>query len=140
MSSVYPPHSQGYGASTNAAGDGQSGVTREVDDIDELIRMAEAGIKPPKKGEAPSISSLGPPPGLPQMPLPAVAASIPPIEPAVKAEVVEKKAKKDMKMVYDDNEMSPEEKMSLLPRYAFAFTPKTEMSGEASQAVAAVDA
>ncbi|KAK4197389.1 putative zinc finger protein [Triangularia verruculosa] len=56
------------------------------DDIDQLIRMAEAGIKPAKTGEEPP------------------------------APVTEKK-KKGMRMVYDDTEVSPEEKMAMLPRY-----------------------
>ncbi|KAK0736017.1 hypothetical protein B0T21DRAFT_411227 [Apiosordaria backusii] len=56
------------------------------DDIDQLIRMAEAGIKPAKNGE----ETLAP--------------------------TTEKK-KKGMRMVYDDTEVSPEEKMALLPRY-----------------------
>ncbi|CAP65959.1 uncharacterized protein PODANS_5_11510 [Podospora anserina S mat+] len=55
------------------------------DDIDQLIRMAEAGIKPAKNGD--------------EQPAPT------------------EKKKKGMRMVYDDTEVSPEEKMALLPRY-----------------------
>lgn len=150
MSSVYPPHSQGYNGahSTNAAVDDLiSGVKREADDIDEIIRMAEAGIKPPKKGEAPPAAMLAPPPGLPQAPVPAAAPAPEPtattVEPsAEKTEVVEKKGKKEMKMSYDDNEISPEEKMALMPRYAFVPEGKTEtLLGEANtQSAVTVDA
>jgi hypothetical protein len=64
------------------------------DDIDQLIRMAEAGIKPPRKPE----EGVAPPTEDPQ----------------------EKKSKKDMgHWVYADNEFSPEERMAQMPRYAF---------------------
>ncbi len=60
---------------------------RHGDDIDQMIRLAEAGIKPGNTGDAGA----------------------------------EKKSKKDkeknMRMVYADTEVSPEEKMALLPRY-----------------------
>ena len=145
MSSVYPSHSQGYGThSTNAAVDELiSGVTREADDIDEIIRMAEAGIKPPKKGEAPPAPVQAPPPGLPQAPAPIAPPPAPQLaktaaEPAVvKTEPVEKKSKKEMRMVYDDLEVSPEEKMALLPRYAFVPEGKTEPAPAPIQAIAA---
>ncbi|KAK3939982.1 hypothetical protein QBC46DRAFT_289261 [Diplogelasinospora grovesii] len=69
------------------------------DDIDQLIRMAEAGIKPPKT-ETPQPDDAG-----------AVAAT-------------EKKGRKDKekntRMVYADSEVSPEERMAMMPRYAFA--------------------
>jgi len=127
MSSGYPPHSQGYNGATNttSADDLNSGTAREADDIDELIRMAEAGIKPPKKGETPSA------PLQPETPVDTstpVPESTEKIEPAAKAEVVEKKAKKDkpIKMVYSDNEFSPEERMAKMPRYAFVPAGKTE--------------
>jgi hypothetical protein len=161
MSSVYPPHSQGYNGAhpTNAAVDDLiSGVNREADDIDEIIRMAEAGIKPPKKGEAPSASVQGPPPSLPQTPALVAAASyyepaattastattattVTTVEPsAAKAEAIEKKSKKEMRMVYDDLEVSPEEKMAMLPRYAFIPEGMTEPALAPTQAVAAVEA
>ncbi|KAK4187493.1 putative zinc finger protein [Podospora australis] len=54
------------------------------DDIDQLIRMAEAGIKPAKGAEETGAGE---------------------------------KKKKGMRMVYDDSEISPEEKMAFLPRY-----------------------
>ena len=67
-----------------------SSGARHGDDIDQMIRMAEAGIKPGK---------------------PADEAS------------GEKKGKKDKdkntRMVYADNDVSPEEKMAQLPRYRF---------------------
>lgn len=63
------------------------------DDIDALIRMAEAGIKPPTK---------------------SVEA------PAEEATPVEKKLKKDKtRMVYSDPDFSPEEKMATFSRYAW---------------------
>ena len=145
MSSVYPPHSQGYNGahSTNAAVDDLiSGIKRETDDIDEIIRMAEAGIKPPKKGEAPPTATLAPP-NLPQPPVVAPEPSATTAKSSTtKTEVVEKKGKKEMRMVYDDNEISPEEKMARLPRYAFVPEGKTEAAvGEAhTQPAVAVDA
>lgn len=57
------------------------------DDIDQLIRLAEAGIKPAKTDDASAAAGGG------------------------------EKKKKGMRMVYDDTEVSPEEKMALLPRY-----------------------
>jgi len=115
MSLNYPPHSQGYNGdySTNATSvdDLVSGAAREADDIDEIIRMAEAGIRPTKKGEAPTVT-LAPP----ETTAAPVAAEV-----VEKTEAVEKKAKKDKptKMIYSDNDISPEEKMARLPRYAF---------------------
>ena len=53
----------------------------------------------------------------------------------------EKKSKKDkpMKMVYSDNDVSPEEKMALMPRYAFVPEGKAETApAEATAAQAAV--
>lgn len=122
MSSAYPPHSQGYGdppANASSVDDLVSGAAREVDDIDEIIRMAEAGIKPPKKGETPVVESGA---GSNATPTPAPEAQ--------KTEQAEKKSKKDKptKMVYSDNEMSPEEKMAKMPRYAFVPEGKTESS------------
>ncbi|KAH7207193.1 hypothetical protein ACKRZS_002258 [Fusarium odoratissimum] len=58
------------------------------DDIDQMIRMAEAGIKPAAtKGEDEGGDK--------------------------------KKKEKKARMFYDDAEISPEERMSMLPRYAF---------------------
>ncbi|KAH7156761.1 hypothetical protein EDB81DRAFT_399068 [Dactylonectria macrodidyma] len=75
-----PTPSGGWNA-PNAAASG--------DDIDQLIRMAEAGIKPPQKAEGDE----------------------------------DKKGKKDKdkktRMIYDDAEISPEERMAALPRYVF---------------------
>ncbi|KAH7313688.1 hypothetical protein B0I35DRAFT_277365 [Stachybotrys elegans] len=63
-----------------------------TDDIDQMIRMAEAGIKPAKKPEEAD-------------------------------EATEKKTKKEKdkkgRLVYEDAEVSPEERMAALPRYAF---------------------
>lgn len=64
-----------------------AGAARAGDDIDQLIRMAEAGIKPVKT-------------------------------PTDGAEGNEKKSKKEKgRMVYSDTDISPEEKMALMPRY-----------------------
>ncbi|EFY95534.2 hypothetical protein MHUMG1_08342 [Metarhizium humberi] len=59
------------------------------DDVDQLIRMAEAGVKPQQAQEA--------------------------------EDAGDRKAKKEKKgrMIYDDVEFSPEERMAALPRYAF---------------------
>lgn len=114
MSSVPPSQGYGGGYSTNAAvNDLVSGAAREADAIDEIIRMAEAGIKPPMKGEA-----LQPPPSTTTQSTQATPTPVP--EATENAEVTEKKSKKDkpMKMVYSDNDTSPEERMALMPRYA----------------------
>lgn len=58
------------------------------DDIDNLIRMAEAGVKPPATEDVPAKSG-------------------------------KKEKDKKGKMVYDDAEFSPEERMAALPRYVF---------------------
>ena len=138
MSSAYPPHSQGYNGdySTNASlvDDLVSGAAREADDIDEIIRMAEAGIKPPKKGEAAlapapasesNVTSAAPTATATPTPAPEVAEKH---EPAEKTEQGEKKSKKEKptKMIYSDNDLSPEEKMAMMPRYAFVPEGKTE--------------
>ena len=127
------PPSQGYIHA--AVNDLVSGAAREADEIDDIIRMAEAGIKPPKKGETQS-QTLPPPPGLstPLAPLqPPVATIYPLPEPTEEKsdkpeKSEEKKSKKDkpMKMVYSDNDISPEEKMAMMPRYAFVPEGKTE--------------
>ena len=122
MSSVPPP--QGYGGSyaTNAAvNDLVSGAAREADEIDEIIRRAEAGIIIPKKIEA-----VQPPPSTTATT--AEATPTPAPEATENTEATEKKSKKDkpMKMVYSDNDVSPEEKMALMPRYAFVPEGKAE--------------
>lgn len=145
MSSAYPPHSQGYNseyrANASSLDDLVSGAAREPDDIDEIIRMAEAGIKPPKKGEVqptPTLTPVSAPLPAP-VSIPAQAPSqIPNIAPEAaavpesteKPETGEKKAKKEKdrntRMVYSDNEVSPEEKMAKMPRYAFVPDGKDE--------------
>ena len=145
MSSAYPPHSQGYsseyGANASSLDDLVSGAAREPDDIDEIIRMAEAGIRPPKKGDVQSapisahVSAPIPVPVQASVQEPAQAnapapETVPVPESTDKPEAVEKKAKKEkdknMKMVYSDNEVSPEEKMAKMPRYAFVPDGKDE--------------
>ncbi|ESZ92761.1 hypothetical protein SBOR_6873 [Sclerotinia borealis F-4128] len=139
MSSAYP-HPPGLNGehSTNAStvDDLVSGAARDADDdIDKIIRMAEAGIKPPKK------DALDP--SKPETPevvaAPEIADKLEP-KPEANIEVAEKKSKKDkpMKMIYSDNDVSPEEKMAKMPRYAFVPDGKIETSLEDS--VAAVTA
>jgi hypothetical protein len=121
MSSAYP-HSQGYNGGANASSVDElvSAAAREPDDIDEIIRMAEAGIKPPKKGEAQTQPAQAPTQHIPQA---QESTSIQALESVPAVEATEKKPKKEkdknMRMVYSDNEISPEEKMARLPRYAF---------------------
>lgn len=73
-----------------------SGAARQGDDIDQIIRMAEAGIKPG--------------------PTQAVEAA------ASAAATTEKKSKKEkdksMRMIYGDLEVSPEERLDTVARYA----------------------
>ncbi|KAK0649000.1 hypothetical protein B0T16DRAFT_427937 [Cercophora newfieldiana] len=84
----------GFPGSPSTVDELVAGAARQGDDIDQLIRMAEKGIRP-AKGATPGEEVGG-----------------------------EKKSKKDkeknMRMVYADTEVSPEEKMALLPRYRFA--------------------
>jgi hypothetical protein len=135
MSSAYPPHSQGYNGdySTNASSvdDLVSGAAREADDIDEIIRMAEAGIKPPKKGEASQLPITAPASTVTSNAPTAAATPTPAPETTdttEKTEQGEKKAKKEksIKMIYSDNDLSPEERMAMMPRYAFVPEGKTE--------------
>ncbi|KAL2063801.1 hypothetical protein VTL71DRAFT_5606 [Oculimacula yallundae] len=127
MSSAYP-HPQGFPgtyATNSSADDLNSGTAREADDIDELIRMAEAGIKPPKKGELPAPPAQTQEPEV--APTPASEGKNDVVE---KAEPTEKKSKKEkpIKMIYSDNDLSPEERMAKMPRYAFVPEGKTEPS------------
>ncbi|KAH8681937.1 hypothetical protein BX600DRAFT_32853 [Xylariales sp. PMI_506] len=93
------PGFPGYPGSASTVDELVSGAGRQGDDIDQLIRMAEAGIKPPRKSDSAT---------------PTGAEAPPPAE--------EKKAKKEkdknVKMIYDD-ELSPEERMALMPKYAY---------------------
>jgi hypothetical protein len=132
MSSAYP-HPPGYNGDypTNASSvdDLVSGAAREADDIDEIIRMAEAGIKPPKKGETPSTPAAVPEAAA----SPAVGTPAPTTDATNKAEKIEsneKKSKKEKptKMIYSDNDLSPEERMAKMPRYAFVPEAKTDSS------------
>ena len=61
------------------------------DDIDNLIRMAEAGVRPPAQAHEAEPAKAG-----------------------------KKDKDKKGRMFYDDAEISPEERMAKLPRYAFA--------------------
>ncbi|POS84702.1 hypothetical protein EPUL_005266 [Erysiphe pulchra] len=118
---------QGYisdhSANAILAKDHNSGPVRETDDIDEIIRMAEAGIKPQKiiEGVHNKPVSNFPGPTIPQV-----------IEKndtnKDKTEKDEKKPKKEksIKMIYTDNLLSPEEKMVMMHRYAFIPDEKSE--------------
>lgn len=88
------PGQTGWQGNASSLDELVSGAAQQGDDIDQIIRMAEAGIKPPKKPETPTTAETG--------------------------EATEKKSKKkdNVKMVYDD-EISPEEKMAMMPKYAF---------------------
>lgn len=87
-----PPGYPATGAST--VDELVASAARQGDDIDQLIRMAEAGIRP---GKTPT-DSTG-----------AVAPA---------AEGGEKKSKKEKgRMVYTDTELSPEERMAMMPKY-----------------------
>jgi hypothetical protein len=126
MSSTYPPHSQSYNpANASSVDDLISGAAREPDDIDEIIRMAEAGIRPPKKVDVQSmpVHTPAPAPVLTAVPEPPAVQEATEKQATEKSEASEKKAKKEKdknaKMVYSDNEVSPEEKMAKMPRYAF---------------------
>ncbi|EFX04634.1 c2h2 finger domain containing protein [Grosmannia clavigera kw1407] len=88
------PSAYGTGAASTLD-DLVSGAAHGGDDIDKIIRMAEAGIRPP----APQ---PGPPAAQPAAP------------------EKEKKKEKAMRMVYSDGDFSLEERMALIPRYAVA--------------------
>jgi hypothetical protein len=126
MPSAYP-HPQGYNGdhatNTSLVDNLAPGTAREADDIDEIIRMAEAGIKPPKKGEAPTTA-------VPAQEAVTTPTAAPLADKIDAAETTEKKTKKEkaVKMVYSDNELSPEERMAMMPRYAFVPDGKTESS------------
>ncbi|KAF3764302.1 hypothetical protein M406DRAFT_356511 [Cryphonectria parasitica EP155] len=88
-----PPAGYPAGGGASTVDELVAGGVRQGDDIDKLIRMAEAGIKPAKT----------PTDG---------AAAAPP------AEGAEKKSKKEKgRMIYADTDFSPEEKMAMMPRY-----------------------
>ena len=124
--SPYPPN-QGYGDPSNNSStvdDLIAGATREPDEVDEAIRLAIAGVKPPPKvGNAPAATPAATIAIVPDAPQPT--SQTVPAEP-VAADAVEKKSKKDkaIKMVYSDNEVSPEERMAKFARYAFV--PETQ--------------
>ncbi|KAF2972480.1 hypothetical protein GQX73_g1113 [Xylaria multiplex] len=91
------PGQPGWAANASTAEElGPGAAPQQGDDIDQLIRMAEAGIRPPKKSEAHTATEEASP---------------------------EKKSKKEkdknVQMIYED-ELSPEERMAMMPRYAFA--------------------
>lgn len=96
------------------------------DDIDQLIRMAEAGIKPPKKEETTVTAAAPRNANDSNTANPLTAAGQ-----ATDSPLPEKKSKKDkpMKMVYSDNHTSPEEKLARMPRYAFVPVIKAESTG-----------
>jgi len=91
----YPPGSYPPPGAASTLDELVASASRQGDDIDHIIRMAEAGIKPGKDGS-----------GTPVEPQSATAATT-------------EKGKKDksMRMVYADAEFSLEEKMAQMPRY-----------------------
>lgn len=96
------PGFPGYPSNASTVDELVSGAARQGDDeIDRMIRLAEQNIKIPKKTDGPA-----------EIPAEEVAQ--------------EKKSKKDKdknaKMIYED-ELSPEERMAMMPRYAYV--PKT---------------
>ena len=124
MSSAYPPHNQGYndGHAANAS----NGAAKEPDDIDEMIRQAELGIKPVRKNDSNPPPSQAPPTQAPPAHAPTAAASVKKESTPEVTEKKTRKAKEIPKMVYHDEEVSPEEKMAKLPRYAFVPEKKDE--------------
>ena len=132
MSSAYPPQSHGYSGdyATNASVDHTA--SGAGDEIDKLIRMAEAGIKPPKKEEAPT--SLAP---IAQVPDAVQSTIETPDAAAQQAKPTEKKSKKETgRMVYSDPDVSPEERMAMMPRYAFVPDGNTEQASFEASSVA----
>ncbi|KAH9887506.1 hypothetical protein F4778DRAFT_756937 [Xylariomycetidae sp. FL2044] len=90
------PGQPGWQANASTIDELVSGAAQQGDDIDQIIRMAEAGIKPPKKPDS---------------------AAAP--EAAAEEAVPEKKSKKEKaRMIYEDD-LSPEERMAMMPRYSF---------------------
>lgn len=98
-----------------------AGAAREPDEVDEAIRRAIEGVKPPKPEVAVPVAPM--PTAAPVVVSETSSASQPTSQMAepLKAEPAEKKSKKDkaVKMVYSDNEVSPEERMAKFARYAF---------------------
>ena len=72
---------------------------QQPDDIDQMIRMAEAGIRPTPPQKAAAVAATE--------------------EPAAAEKKGKKDKEKNTRMVYADTEISPEEKMARLPRYAY---------------------
>ncbi|KAK3346628.1 hypothetical protein B0T25DRAFT_571754 [Lasiosphaeria hispida] len=86
-----PP--SGYPGNASTVDELVASAARQGDDIDQMIRMAEAGIKPAGKNGA--------------------------AEEAGGEKKTKKDKEKNMRMVYADTEISPEEKMALLSRYSY---------------------
>ncbi|RKF81267.1 putative c2h2 finger domain-containing protein [Golovinomyces cichoracearum] len=134
MTSTYP---QGYiGDHLNNTVSANDLAPRETDDIDEIIRMAEAGIKPHKVIENVVNEHA---PNTTEIMQPKTAESIDVSN--IKSEHTEKKQKKEKptRMIYSDNVLSPEERMAIMPRYAF----NPEGNGESTvpeKAVVSIDA
>lgn len=117
------PQPQGYGGASNkpsTVDDLIAGAGREPDEVDEAIRLAIAGVKPPPKVEA-AAPVQAPVVATETSSTAEPAAQAAPAE-LLKTEPEPKKSKKDkaVRMVYSDNEISPEERMAKLARYAFA--------------------
>ena len=91
-----------------------------------MIRQAELGIKPVKKNDSNPPPSQAPPTQAPPAQAPTLAATVKKDSTPEVTEKKFKKAKEIPKMVYHDEEVSPEEKMAKLPRYAFVPEKKDE--------------
>ena len=85
--------------------------------LDDLISSAS------KQADLTSVAATASPAAPPAA---AAAASNPPKEDAneEKAAKKDKEKPKSTRLVYSDNEISPEEKMALLPKYAFISAPR----------------
>ncbi|CAD6500022.1 BgTH12-04127 [Blumeria graminis f. sp. triticale] len=129
--STYHSHSQGYvgDLSTNASSleDLVSCAAREADDIDHMIRMAEAGIKPSKVLET---APTEPAQNNVEDHHKELPEAVEKTDSENKNETIDKKQKKEkpIKMIYSDNILSPEERMAKMPRYAFVPDEKTKSS------------
>lgn len=140
-SSNYSSHGYNGGTSTNHADDTNAGA-KVHDSIDEMIARTIAAadakaLNKPAPAIEPAAGSL-----TPNLVPAAQIYALPPkvVEPEVKPETTEKKPKKEkpLKMVYSDNEVSIEEKMAMLPRYAFVPDANTELVPEEASAVTGI--
>ncbi|KAL1874218.1 hypothetical protein VTK73DRAFT_545 [Phialemonium thermophilum] len=91
-----PAPATGYAPGASTIDELVAGASRQGDEIDNVIRMAEAGVKPtPSRGTAEEAT------------------------PATAERKAKKEKDKNVRMVYADSEVSPEEKLARMPKYAF---------------------